>query len=368
VNEPVIAIDAGGTNLRVACVSFNADRKIRIDRYSRHPMPGSKEGITAAGFFNQLAAYVQPVLEKTDRIGLCFSYPAEITPEMDGRLIQWTKEIKAPGVIGRLIGQGLIEALGAAGSHKKVVVLNDTVATLLAGKASGEKPYGAYIGFILGTGVNIAYLEKNRNILKMAHADPTGFQAVNVESGAFSKAPRGDIDIALDRESGAPGGNLFEKMISGRYLPDIVLAALKRGAEENVLDTPLGSWVDSLERLDHNRLDDFISNGGAGIPTAADASDTDRDAIRNIVETVIERAAKLAAVNITAAVVKAVHDTGDQTVCINIDGSTYYRTPGLRVNTEAYLRDMLGARNIDYTLAHTERAPIVGAAIAGLMN
>ena len=84
---------------------------------------------------------------------------------MDGRLLKWTKEMKAPEVIGRFIGKGLLEALGRGGAGKSVVLLNDTVATLLAGKAADKKRYGSYVGFILGTGTNIAYLEKNENIL-----------------------------------------------------------------------------------------------------------------------------------------------------------------------------------------------------------
>jgi hexokinase len=367
-NDPVIVIDAGGTNLRVARVSFDADHRPRINDYSRYPMPGARGEVSAEEFFSQLAEYLQPVLRKSDRIGFCFSYPAKITPEMDGRLVRWTKEMKAPEVVGRFIGQGLLDALGSAGSGKKVVLLNDTVATLLAGIASGKKPYGSYVGFILGTGTNIAYLEKNKNILKVNHADLSESQAVNVESGGFSKAPRGDIDILLDQESEDPGSHRFEKMISGRYLSDVALAALKRGAEENVFDAPLGSWAGSLARLDHEQMDDLIRSGGAGTLKSVGPSDADRDRIRTIMKAVIERAAKLAAVNVTAAVVKAVGDTSGLSVCINIDGSTYYKASGLRENTEKYLRELLGARNIEYALVHAERAPIIGAAIAGLVN
>jgi hexokinase len=367
-NDPAIVIDAGGTNLRVACVSFDADHRVRTEDYNRYPMPGSETEVSAAAFFDQLAEYIRPVLNRSDRIGFCFSYPARISPELDGRLIRWTKEIKAPEVVGRFIGAGLMDALGAAGAGKKVVLLNDTVATLLAGIASGKKAYGSYVGFILGTGTNIAYLEKNKNILKVNHADPSGTQAVNVESGAFSKMPRGDIDIALDHESEVPGGNLFEKMVSGRYLPDIALAALKKGAEEGVFDASLGPRISGLRRLDHEQMDDLINCGGSGILKSAGLSDADRETIRTIMNAVIERAAKLAAVNITAAVVKAVGEGSDLSVCINIDGSTYYKASGLRENTQKYLREMLGARNIEYTLVHVERAPIVGAAIAGFVN
>jgi hexokinase len=115
-------------------------------------------------------------------------------------------------------------------------------------------------------------------------------------------------------------------------------------------------------------MDILIYNGGEGIPKSAILSDTDRGIIQTTVKAVIERAAKLAAVNITAAAAKAARESTELPVCIDIDGSTYYKAAGLREHTEAYLRMMLGERNIPYALVHVDRAPIIGAAIAGLVN
>jgi hexokinase len=88
------------------------------------------------------------------------------------------------------------------------VLLNDTVATLLAGRAetSGRR-FDSYIGFILGTGTNTAYVEQNANIKKATDLDPDKSQIVNVESGGFGKAPRGKVDPAFDAASVSPGVN-----------------------------------------------------------------------------------------------------------------------------------------------------------------
>ena len=368
IKEPVIVVDAGGTNLRVALISFDIENRACIDNYVSYSMPGSQSEVSAKEFFAQLAEHIKPMVSRSNRIGFCFSYPAEISPEMDGKLLKWTKEMKAPEVIGRFIGKGLIDALGTAGIGKKVVLLNDTVATLLAGKSSGRDSYGSYVGFILGTGTNIAYLEKNKNILKVGHTDLPGSQAINVESGAFRKAPRGDFDILLDQESEDTGGNQFEKMISGRYLPKIALMALQKGAQEGLFDKFCGLWIQSLKQLGHDEMDDLFHNGGASILKSVNLSESDRDRIRAIVSAVIERAAKFAAINVTAAVVKAVGGSIDRPVCINIDGTTYYKVAGLRERIEKYLREMLGGRNIEYVLTHVERAPMIGAAVAGLVN
>ena len=53
-------------------------------------------------------------------------------------------------------------------------------------------------------------------------------------------------------------------------------------------------------------------------------------------------------------------------VCINIDGSTYYKAFGLREKAEAYLSEILGSRGISYDLVRADDAPMIGAAVAGL--
>ncbi|HET6450785.1 MAG TPA: hexokinase, partial [Spirochaetia bacterium] len=154
--ERVIALDAGGTNMRVATVSFDASGTPVIEGMARQRMPGVEEAISREEFFRALAEAVRPHLRGRDRIGFCFSYPAEITPQKDGRLIQFTKEIKATGVDGQLVGAGLAEALGG---DARIVLLNDTVATLLAGRnAMPSRRFDDFVGLVCGTGLNAAYV------------------------------------------------------------------------------------------------------------------------------------------------------------------------------------------------------------------
>ncbi len=140
--ERVVSLDAGGTNMRVAGVSFDGAGAPVIDglvaashaRRGRCALPGGV--LPGAG-----AMPCVLIFAGRDRIGFCFSYPAEITPQKDGRLIQFTKEIKAQGVEGQLVGAGLCSRSAstrrirgrAPHGRAQIVLLNDTVATLLAG-------------------------------------------------------------------------------------------------------------------------------------------------------------------------------------------------------------------------------------------
>lgn len=367
-DESVIVLDAGGTNLRVASVSFGSDGNVKTDSFSRYSMPGIERELSADEFFGQFAEYLQEVSGASDKIGFCFSYPADITPDRDGKLIHWTKDIKAPEVEGALIGEGLLGAMGAEGEGKKISILNDTIATLLAGKAVGAgKEYGSYIGFILGTGTNTAYMEQNGNITKQDGLDAAGSQAINVESGNFALAPRGDIDEAMDAGTPDPGVHMFEKMISGLYISTLMLKALKTAASEGLFSDDCSALINGIDELSGRDVDDFLDDRGAG-PLVDDAvSADDKEKIRGILTGIYERAARLTAINISAAVLKSGAGS-EKPVCVNIDGSTYYKAVGFKAMAEGFLAEILGPRDISYDLVHADEAPIMGAAIAGLTH
>jgi len=84
-------------------------------------------------------------------------------------LIRFNKEVKAKEAKGEFIVENLLQTIKNRGysGDKKVVVLNDTVTSLLSGISSfQDREFESYIGFILGTVLNACYIEKNKNIKK----------------------------------------------------------------------------------------------------------------------------------------------------------------------------------------------------------
>jgi len=168
--ERVIVLDAGGTNFRAATYSFDSAGNPRVEHFSKSEMPGTSGPISRDRFFRDIAEKMELSVRDSEKIGFCFSYPTEIHPDGDGRLVHFTKEVKAPEVEGQLIVANLNAVLKSRGfpTPRKTVLLNDTVATLLAGKvASSLHGFDGYIGFILGTGTNCAYVENNEKIGKL---------------------------------------------------------------------------------------------------------------------------------------------------------------------------------------------------------
>jgi hexokinase len=378
LEKPVIVLDAGGTHFRVASVCFQRDGRPVIENYEKFPMPGTLREISRADFFSTIAGYMSNVLECSSRIGFCFSYPAEILPNKDGRLLEFSKEIKAPEVVGQLIGGNLISAIRSAGyrGEEHVVILNDTVATLLAGRAAHTKRvFDTYIGFILGTGTNCCYIEANSRITKCPELDSSRSQIINLEAGNFGKAPRGRIDREFDSTMINPGQYTFEKMISGAYFGALCLRTLHEAAGEKALLSPaMREALSGIERLETREVNEFLQNpvlGDTSLALAASAgNECDRTALFYLIDGLIQRAAKLTAVALSAVIIKSRKGKDPcRPVCITAEGSTFYGLRNLKSRIDCYLHDYLTEKKgYHYEILNVENATLIGAAIAGLTN
>ncbi len=373
VGRKVIVLDAGGTNLRVCTVHFDAGGSPKISDFAKYAMPGVEREVSRDGFFSLLAGYVKPLLDKATDIGFCFSYPCEITPDCDGRLLNWSKQIKAPEVVGTLVGAELRAHLEPLGFKGRITVMNDTVATLLAGVSAGiSHRYSAFVGVILGTGTNTATVVDNAAFAKVPDLPP-GSMIVNMETGDFSPLPLSDFDRTLHSQTMDPGRYNLEKQIAGGYLGHLGLVALKAAAEEGLLSAGAAKGIQAMETLSNKDFDDFCDDPlcAGGALAAVEMTAEDRRAVQEIGVAIYSRAAVLAAVNIAAAVIRSGGGKDPlEPVCVNIDGSTYYRTKtaSFKSLAEETLRSILAPRGLHFRTVCIDDAPVIGAAVAGLVR
>ncbi len=371
VDEPVIVIDAGGTNLRVGLVTFGPDGEAAVQDFSVRPMPGTHGPISKDDFFDQFASLVRPFLNVSQRIGFCFSYPIELYPNRDGRLMFWSKEIDAPEIIGEMVGGNIVDRLTSGGCRPSITVLNDTVATLLAGMGAGHaRGADGYVGFILGTGTNTAYVEDNDQISKRTDLSPDGFQPINVESGTFDRCPRGPLDLRFDATTQDPGSYPFEKMISGAYRGGLCQVLLQAGTEHGLFSTTAAKAIEDWQELSTVDVSRFLRDEGAGGPfLAGSLSEDDQRVAFDLCQAVVDRAARLSAVNMAAAVIKGRGgDDPSRPTCVNADGSTFHKEPGFQGKVERALKTLLDPRGLHGRIIETKNAPTIGAAVAGLMG
>ncbi len=371
----ITVIDAGGTNLRIANVHFDSESITSISDLVKYPMLGTQCKMDKQSFFDALASYVLPILGDNDSIGFCFSYAVAMEPSGDGRLIHFCKEVDVEGVEGELIGQNLIDSLRKQGYTGKgnIVILNDTVTTLLSGMAAkSNRRYSSYLGSILGTGLNTCYIEQTeaiRNLDKSTFAD-TGM-VINCETGAYAEIPRGELDFKFDATTLNKGSVLMEKCISGAYLGGLCLTVIKQAANEGLLSNYAKEILDQTPELETYQISELLQGAPSmdnPIIKCLENSD-DADTILTLVDAVVERAALYAAISWTAVVLKSGKGLdANSPVCITVEGTTFYKLHSLKDRVVKYL-DQLMTNHYKryYVLSCIDDATLIGSAIAGAM-
>jgi len=371
-NERVIVMDAGGTNFRIATLYFDENGKHHIEHFEKQPMPGSRSPISLDEFLNTVVDYMEPVMDASDKVGFSFSFPTEILPNLDGKLLNFTKETRVHDSDGMIIGASVNRTLVARGfTPKKFVLLNDTVAAMFSGATRQPgKQYSGYIGLILGTGTNTCYIEKTENIPKIDAAP--GAMAINMESGGYSGITQGDFDIQLDQQTHNPGEHIYEKMISGAYQGRLVYLTLLGAAEEGLFSPAFAQFLRNQRDIGLKDLNQFCSQpfGDHLLAQAVAGSDSDRQTLYAIIDANFERVARVMAVNIGGILIKT--DTGQdptRPVCVVGEGTAFQHSELFRKKLDFYIaQDFNAKRNRYCEFISTEDATLIGSAAACLMN
>jgi hexokinase len=389
--KTVVALDAGGTNLRSALIRFDENGKTVESESLKAPMPGTQGQLGADAFFDEIAAVTAPLIEKAegkvDGIGFCFSYAMKITAEADGILLAFSKEVDAPAVIGKAIGAGLREALIRRNIKppERIVLLNDTVATLLSGLSQmpadgglrrGNDLYGVeagpVIGFILGTGINTAYGEKC--IPKIGFNSACNPQIVVCESGNFLHRYIGVLDKEYDLATKVPGAYALEKAASGAYLGPLTFHIASRAIKDGLISFDRQEEFLAWPTMQTKDLNPFMHEPLARSGPIGELFGKDElGSLTNFVyltSIITERAALLSAAVVAASVEKA-GEGFDPFVPIRIavEGTTFVVYKGMRNALEAHLHLLLnGARKRFFAIAPVEQASLYGAAVAALSS
>jgi hexokinase len=367
-------------------VQFNENGEAVPQGTRKTPMPGTSGHVTAKEFFDTIANAALPLINETkiEGLGFTFSYPMEITPDADGILLSFSKEVDAPDVIGKAIGKGLRDALAAKGCKYDgpIVLLNDTVATLLSGLASispdGEAVRkrndfgvtgGPVIGFILGTGFNTAYPETGIPKINFNSSSP---QIVVCETGNFNVRCRGKLDSEYDSTTKNPGGYFLEKASAGAYLGPLTHHILKQAKKDKLLVFKKADELLSMPYFETRFLNEFahaplMAEGPLGSLFGKDESDA-LATVQYITSIVTERGALFSAAVLAATVQKLSAGYEPYSpVRIAVEGTTYMIYKGMRRALESHLHQMLiKDKPRPYVISPVEQASLFGAAVAAL--
>ena len=358
-------IDAGGTNFRSALVHFQPGGYTVTDMIKRK-MPGTDAPCTWEEFIRFTADAIEPLMDRADAIGFCFSYAATITPERDGRVITIDKEVVVTGCEGQLVGASLLQELERRGiTGKHIVILNDTVAVLLGMAAGLDKSrYSGFIGQVSGTGTNTCVSLPVSAVGKLGLEGDKGV-IINLESGKYDGIQGGDFDRLLDEHSHNPGQKHFEKLTAGVYLGEICHLMLNAAADEGLLSDECAGKVRALPVFDSAVLDAWACGEGFDI---LGGNEDGHSFAQTLSLALFQRSARCMCVNLLA-LAELIGGGRDKPICMLAEGSLVQKGRCYRPELERLLQ-LYGTekRGIALELRVGEETTLPGSAAAALLN
>jgi hexokinase len=384
-----LAVDLGGTNLRVCLVTLEGEGKFEVTQ-TKYRLTEEQKQEDGEKLFDFCAECLHSFIcdnlgrdENADHLplGFTFSYPCEQRRIDHGELIRWTKGFGAAGVEGHDVAELFSKSLKKYNVRAELTALiNDTTGTLIA---SNYVDPNTRIACIFGTGCNAAYMETADCIPKIGEMGLPGDQnmAINCEWGAFDSfdhqhLPRTKYDIIIDESSNKVGEQAFEKMIAGLYLGEIFRLILCELIDQG--DLFLGQNTYKLEKayafdtaflslMESDPTDELLMSIGIfnhffGVETTIE----ERQFFRELAKLIGTRSARLSACGIAAIVSKKGYL--EKGCSVGADGSLYSKYPGFAKRLEQALVDIFGEAGKKITTHAAEDGSGVGSAIIAAMT
>lgn len=369
-----LALDLGGTNFRVLLIELNAGDVHMESKIFAIPTPIMTG--TGEQLFDHIAdclAHFMDELNINEKLplGFTFSFPCRQEGLTKARLVSWTKGFNCSGVVN----EDVVDLLRKAIQKRKdveidvVALVNDTTGTLMS--CAYKNPH-CMIGAIVGTGTNACYMERLDNVeLWDGPKDEPNQVIINCEWGAFGDSGsldfvRTNYDRTIDEKSVNRGRQIYEKMISGMYMGELVRLALLRLANEGVLFK--GKVSETLRKSD-SFYTKYVSEieEDSGLNTAKEvleelglnfATEEDCKCVKYICSLVSKRAAYLTAAGLAALLNKI----NKPFVTIGIDGSVYRFHPYFGKLLNEKIKELIPS-NLDFEVMLSEDGSGKGAAL-----
>ncbi|KAG9354860.1 hypothetical protein JZ751_001573 [Albula glossodonta] len=343
-----LALDLGGTNFRVMLVKVGEDEEGGWKVETKHQMYSIPEDAmtgTAEMLFDYIAECISDFLTKHNLkhkklpLGFTFSFPVRHEDLDKGILLNWTKGFKASGAEGNNVVGLLRDAIKRRGDFEMDVVAMEMRTVELV---EGEE----------------------------------GRMCVNTEWGAFGangelEEFRLEYDRVVDEMSINPGQQLYEKLISGKYMGELVRLVLLKLVNEELLfngeasdllktrgsfETRFVSQVES-DSGDRKQIYNILTTFGL-LP-----SEMDCDIVRLTCESVSTRAAHMCGAGL-AGVINLMKERRNQEslkITVGVDGSVYKLHPCFKDRFHKIVREL--TPHCDITFIQSEEGSGRGAAL-----
>lgn len=376
-----VVVDWGGTKGRAGIVELAGGGSACVVAEEIFTFSEALKRGAVAPVFDVIAAAIGRVVDAQPAgaypLGFVYSFPARLERIDRAVALALTKGWSVAGLEGQDVAALLSDALRRRGLERVTVtaVANDTVAALMLqsyrARGAGEDAKTADIGLILGTGTNQA-----------ADLGPAGIR--NLESGNFDgvTAIETPYDAALDRElpEPPPGAQRFEKMVSGRYLGEVLRRVLDdlghRTAcfpwSSSTFATPFAVGSEHLSRFTADRTAELSQIDALLRGLGVTSTRPERDGLRELSGAIVRRAARLVATGLLGTLRFLDPDVADRRT-IAVDGSLWGGYPGFEALVRETLDELIGRERatlieIAFVKDSTSTGAAVIAAVAALQR
>ena len=199
----------------------------------------------------------------------------------------------------------------------------------------------------------------------------TSFLSIFTGTSWGSASTAGVAFIGIAQATNTPLPLVAGAVISGAYLGPFAAHAIEAAIKEGVLTKAFAERYHAIAPLDTTRMSHYLEdchNQEYDLVKCVEGCEEDATALYRILKAIIERAGKLTAINLTAAVLQSGEGADPRLpVVINADGTTFYKTAFLEFYTRLYLDSILEKKHGRYyEMVRIDNSPTLGAAIAGL--
>ncbi|KAG8001479.1 Hexokinase-1 [Nibea albiflora] len=332
-----LALDLGGSKFKVLQVKVREGIGIKkggVEMEEKtYPIP--KELLIGKGteLFGHVSESLKDFLhkrnislEKKHPLAFTFSFPCEQSALDQGLLLGWGKNYRPRGLQGKDVVQTLREAIDRTGGLdvEVLAMVNDTVATMMT---CGFDDEHCEVGLIIGTGTNACYMEELRH-----------------------------IDLVEGDE-----GRIFEKMISGMYLGELVrLVVLKMAKLGLLFDGRVSDALRTKGKITtaHVAAMEEYKNGLKNtkdilMELDLNPSSDDCIAVQHVSTIVSFRSSNLAAAGLAAILSRIKKNRNLRTlkITVGVDGTVYKTHPQYPKRLHKVVRRLLPECHVRFVLS-----------------
>ncbi|KAG0777196.1 hypothetical protein G6F22_012040 [Rhizopus arrhizus] len=367
-----LGLDLSRSHIRVYLVTLHGHGRI-----STRQMKYTVKQSLKKGSINKLVDFMAECVDNflnfinktrcTLFLGLCISFPLHQTAINNAYVLRWTKDFEITGAYNK----NIVELLQTSFRRREIPVVvkaavNGAPGCLLA------HGYRSLDALLACTASDIGKLGKEKE---------EGEMIINTEWGSFGDGrpeiiPHTFYDVRVNRQSVNSGAQMYEKMVAGLYLGEIVRLVIvdfidrrllfdsQYSAEMNKPYNFESSYVSAIDRDETSDLDD-TKHLLEQVMNISSTTITDRRIVKRICVLVGKRAARLIAAGMSAIINKrSVLEVG---LSISVEGTVYEHYSNFPDHVTNALRELYGDYVDRINIGITRDCNGVGAALAAMI-